>query len=276
MQSKIPSHWQIWETPPAEKAPPRVSGVLWQFKKYPSELITEIVKLYHSLDDPNDYNWHGLKHVNNTLAIAEKLFIAMGNNVDRDMKKAVYIALTLHDVGKVYGKENHHQTGQNLVAERYIHDVQLPQEYKDMIVEAVGNHMFTDNQNIVSAIVNFCDTLDSCTTQRMTPKGREKWQQITDVNFNFSENGVFTVEQSCSDDWNVDNYRNATFGKNAPRIADATGATIRNLADILGYQAEWIQDGQSMNDLLISDTQGEFEKLYQPVGVGVDDVKEKT
>lgn len=97
----------------------------------------QIIDMYNKVDLQNNGRMqHGYTHMKNTLEYMKKLTEAL--NFNSDEKNKIFIAVILHDVGQVTGRENHGEKA-SIFAEGYLKN-KLPNNQIAEIMEAIKYH----------------------------------------------------------------------------------------------------------------------------------------
>lgn len=133
------------------------------------EYILDIYKRIYNREayDPNAWAFHGLSHVENVTKTALKIMEIL--NCSEEMKENAKIAIFLHDVGCIDGKEDHEIRGYEII-EKHFKDKEI--KNKEIIFNAVKNHRkVKENADLLTKIIVLSDKLD-ITKNRITEAGK--------------------------------------------------------------------------------------------------------
>ena len=133
----------------------------------------QIINIYKTIDKQNKSQWakHGLGHIKIVLKNAKilcKLF-----KINKNYANLTYCACVLHDVGEVYGKENHWERSA-IFAKNYLKTFAINSTDYLCLCEAINHHFRAEeNSSIVRIILVLSDKLD-ITKKRILPEGEKK------------------------------------------------------------------------------------------------------
>lgn len=159
---------------------------------YNSEFVKNCFVLISLKSDEFNYHAdHGYQHAMNVIDLS--ITLAKLANLD-DLIEDIKIAALLHDVGNIYGKDNHAENSYLLVKE-YFQDNNIKLVNEDMILEAIRNHSgnkLTDN--IICKIITLADKLD-VTASRVREVGKKvpgmrQIQNISKIDINVVDNKI--------------------------------------------------------------------------------------
>lgn len=189
--------------------------------------------MYDKIDELSNtelYATHGWSHVLNVTNTVNNLMTDL--NCGKDMIECGKIAALLHDIGCIYGKENHAVNSYNIVNE-YLKDKDINEKYKSIILDAIIDHSEGKNlSNIINPILTFADKIDYCKTRLTTlGYGIEYFNQIQyivkiDV---LLDNKELTVQFITTDEFNKESIEKYYF---TPKIFKA----INNFANYLSVK----------------------------------------
>lgn len=200
--------------------------------------------MYDRIDEISNtelYATHGWSHVRNVTNTLANLMTML--NCSEDMIECGKIAALLHDIGCIYGKENHATNSYN-IAKEYLKNKDISEEYKNIILDAIIDHSEGKNlNNIINPILTFADKIDY-SKSRLTSLGYEienfnEIQYIDKVNVLLDSNQLI-VQFIAKENFNKESLEKYYF---TPKIFKA----IHNFAKYLNIEAhiklnndEWI------------------------------------
>lgn len=152
----------------------------------------KVIEAYDKIDSNNTEPFnHGLKHINNVCEIIMKLCEIL--EIDQEEKEALLIAIALHDIGQVNGKENHAKNSLFFTINNFKSELEK-NKYCSEILQAIEFHdsIGSDDDSLFVLLVRFSDKMDF-TKNRLEDNYREKYdyiftEKIDDVKFIFDEN----------------------------------------------------------------------------------------
>ncbi|MDD2376500.1 MAG: HD domain-containing protein [Clostridia bacterium] len=125
---------------------------------------------------------HGWSHILKVINTVETVLKQLKFN--EEIIECGKIAALLHDVGCIKGKDNHEIESYN-IANKYLSDKDISDEYKKMILDAIIDHSEGENiSSIVGATLIFADKIDY-DKNRLTPIGYqiENFNQIQYIDY---------------------------------------------------------------------------------------------
>ena len=176
----------------------------------------EILKIYKKIErkeiNEGGGAFHNLKHVNNVSDIAEKILIDL--KFDENMIYKCKLACLLHDVGVLYGKENHAQKSYEY-ADKLFKEKNWIFEDSEKVLDAIKNHSSGfETNNIITLSVILADKLDIKKT-RISEAGKKiignrQYAHIEDIIINIKDN-VLTINFITDNKINMDEVNNYYF-----------------------------------------------------------------
>jgi hypothetical protein len=166
----------------------------------------KVVENYNKIDMINPFPFnHGIKHVKNVCKIMDRLCSTL--EITGEEKEALLIASALHDVGQVYGREEHGRKSKEYIIENFESEFKDYPFYSDML-EAIEKHSDPYNMEdpLFTTLLQFCDKMDF-SKERLEDNHRERfryfcYENIDRVDFiNSDEN--FGINIITSD---IDNF----------------------------------------------------------------------
>jgi len=139
--------------------------------------IVDIYNKIEKLSIKEFWATHGWSHVLNVINTVETVMKKL--NYSSEMIECGKIAALLHDIGCIKGKKNHATESYN-IAIKYLTSVDISNEYKKMILDAIVDHSEGNNiTSIVGAVLIFADKIDY-DRKRIMPLGYsiENFNQI--------------------------------------------------------------------------------------------------
>lgn len=182
----------------------------------------EIITLYNKIDQDNlNSIVHGKQHVLNVLDNLDKLNkILIINNKDLELLK---IAATLHDIGHLYGKDNHPEKSAEY-AKKYLEN-KLDKGDLNKIISSIKNHHEKDNINnlsILDHILLFADKMDF-SYKRLNPNYRTREylmeSDILDIDFSLEDDTFYVIIKTRNIDLDKLKYWNY-YSKVSKRIEE--------------------------------------------------------
>lgn len=208
-----------------------------------------IIEMYNKIDElSNTQLWatHGWSHVLNVMHTVEIVMKSL--NYNDEMIECGRVAALLHDIGCIYGKENHAVNSYNIVS-KYFEDKDITDEYKNIILDAILDHSEGKNSNnIINPALLFADKIDYDKT-RLTPLGYDienfnEIQYVDKIEIELNENELI-VTFLVTDKFNKDSLEKYYF---TPKIFKA----IHNFSKYLNLKPS----------VKINDKDWELELIY--------------
>lgn len=202
----------------------------------------KVIKAYKKIDEINDFPFnHGLKHVKNVCEIMNNICNILGITKE---KEALLIASALHDVGQIYGRENHGLKSKQYIIKNFNEDLKKNEYYND-ILEAIEKHSDPDiNNSLFCTLLSFADKMDF-TKKRLEDDYRDKFnycisEEIEDFEF-INTNEEFGINIITKED---NDFENRYINSN---IIKKTKENISVLAQKLGKKPIIQHNGKEMN-----------------------------
>lgn len=156
----------------------------------------EIINIYNKIDQDNlNSIFHGKTHVLNVLDNLDKLNKVL--NIDEKDLELLKIAITLHDTGHLYGKDNHHEKSAEY-AKNYLKN-KLDKNDLNKIISAIKNHHEKnniDNISLFDHILLFVDKMDF-SNKRLNPNYRTREYlmeaDILDIDFSIDKDTFYII-----------------------------------------------------------------------------------
>lgn len=201
----------------------------------------KVIKAYKRIDEINDFPFnHGMKHVKNVCEIMNNICDILGITKE---KEALLIAAALHDVGQIYGRENHGLKSKEYIINNFNEELKK-NEYYDEILEAIEKHSNPSVDNsLFCTLLSFSDKMDF-TKKRLEPNyqntGYRIAEEIEDVKFINTDN-IFGINIITGETNNFENnYKESkAFGKSKENV--------EILAQKLGKKPIIQHNGKEMN-----------------------------
>lgn len=160
---------------------------------------SEILEMYERIDKVNEVPFsHGLKHIKNTIKLADKL--AKVFSFDNREREILKVCEALHDIGQVDGRDNHGFKSA-IFAKKYLSKFNYyTNEEIEMICSAISTHSekkdFNKLENTYSWFLLFIDKMDF-SFKRLENNSLEKfgyliYNDIKDLHFEL-ENNIFKI-----------------------------------------------------------------------------------
>ena len=175
-----------------------------------------VVAIYKSIDKQNKKEWakHGLSHIKTVLKNAKtlcKLF-----KINKKLSNLTFCACVLHDVGEVFGKENHWERSFTF-AQKYLKDASFNSLEKYLVCDAIKNHYNSDdNSSLVRMLLVLSDKLDISRKRILTEgkkiEGMRQTQYIKQVKLQKIAN-LFQICVKTTKKFNKTEFLNYYFTK---------------------------------------------------------------
>jgi len=168
-----------------------------------------IINLYQDIDGKENketfYAYHGLKHIYGVIDTVEKILLSL--NCNSEYIENAKIAALLHDIGQIYGKENHEAKSKEMVMD-YFTRKQIKLFYEEDILEAILLHRgYEETDNLMALVLILADKIDikkdRITEVGKTRIGNRQYQFIEDIEIKVNNNKFiinFIVDRSCDKD----------------------------------------------------------------------------
>lgn len=155
------------------------------------ELLNDkvILEQYKKIElEDNEPFTHAIQHIKNVLELSDKLIQCFDLNENDAM--LLKIAIVLHDVGLVYGRDKH-PTESEKFARQYLKKYDLKDEDLEIICSAILTHddkEFGLLKNNIAWYLNFIDKMD-ITYKRLREEYKDKlpYSEIRDISFEIKD-----------------------------------------------------------------------------------------
>lgn len=183
--------------------------------KYQEILNDSLIKnIYEQVDhfEPNPWSTHGLKHINNVILYAIKIYNCL--ELPKDTLDECLIACALHDTGAILGKPGHNERSFRF-AQDYLWFCDLTEKQIKNITNAILHHGKSNiNSPLIEKVLVLADKLD-ITASRIMPygyqvEGMRQIGQIEKVNLKKTESEL-EVEILTTPKFNQEEWENYYF-----------------------------------------------------------------
>ena len=172
----------------------------------------KIIDIYRKIDDANSEPFsHGMKHIKNVCTIMNDLCDTLG--IPSDMKEALLIAASLHDVGQLEGADKHCEVAMNYVIDNY-KDMLGNNKYYNDILQAIKMHSADskESDSLFTILLQAADKFDF-SKNRLEDNYKEKYdyfftEEIVNVEFIYNEE-YFGLNIMTTD---IDNFEDLFLG----------------------------------------------------------------
>ncbi|MCX8074196.1 MAG: HD domain-containing protein [Clostridia bacterium] len=152
----------------------------------------EIIDELRKIDDHSNSSYnHGIRHAKHVVDIMKKLIVLL--NIEKPESEYLLIACTLHDIGQVYGSDNHSMKSREF-AQKYLKN-KVDEQWISKILSSLETHHQRenlDNLPLFNHLVLFADKIDF-TCRRLEKGITDAFENhITGVDFKI-ENNIFKV-----------------------------------------------------------------------------------
>lgn len=135
---------------------------------------SKVKNLYNEVDKFNKEPFsHGMKHIMNVCNIMNDLCNTL--NIDNDMKEALLLAASLHDIGQVEGNEGHGTKTVQFIKDNFNKELEKNKYYND-ILNAIELHSndSKESDSLFTVLLQAADKFDF-TRDRLEDNYRDKY-----------------------------------------------------------------------------------------------------